>query len=131
MEKQIEILLLDMNTLKEHEQVNPSRVEEILGQLLDTQYIKPIVVEKSEHVILDGHHRYNALKKLSARFIPAIVVDYEDKNVRLSYWREEYKSLSKKDVINAALSGNKLPPKTSRHYFDFEQGPPIPVFLLL
>lgn len=127
----IELLLLDINDLKEHEQVDQSKVKRIVEELLNTQTITPIVVEKSKYVILDGHHRYNALKTISARLVPAIVVDYKDESVRLSYWREEYKSISKEDVINAALSGNKFPVKTSRHYFNFEQEPLISLALLL
>ncbi len=116
----MEFSLLELRLLKEHEEIDPKHVDDLRIEIQKNRYVKPIVVDAKSMVILDGHHRYNALKKLNARYVPAITVDYGDDSITVGHWREEYKNITKEDVINAGKTGKKLPCKTSRHYFPFE-----------
>ncbi len=118
----MEIKWIPTKNLLEHEEVDPEEVNKIHRTLQKNKFT-PIVVtkipDKDRYVILDGHHRFNALKKNSAESVPCIVVDY--KSVKLDHWREEYKAVTKDDVISSALSGKKFPRKTTKHKFDFNQ----------
>jgi ParB-like chromosome segregation protein Spo0J len=112
---------IEIKNLLEHEEIDSKAVEKIKSTLLSQRFV-PIVVTnagKNKYVILDGHHRFNALKKLGAKKAPCIVVNYEE--VELSYWRSEYNYVKRQDVILAALSGKRFPIKTTRHMFNFNQ----------
>ncbi len=118
----MEIKWIPINKLLEHEEIDPKEVN-IISKTLKNNKFTPIVVTKvpgkDRYVILDGHHRFNALKKTSATSVPCIVVDY--KSVELGYWREDYKNVTKADVINSAIAGKKFPRKTTKHKFAFNQ----------
>ena len=64
-------------------------------------------------VILDGHHRWTALRLLGARLAPVLVVDYW-RHVELGSWRPGV-TVTRREVLEAAVSGRLLPPKTTRH----------------
>src|SRR5207245_11653085 len=46
----------------------------------------PIIVDRENHVVLDGMHRLSALKELGARHIVGRVVDYSAPEIRLERW---------------------------------------------
>ncbi len=101
--------------LKEHEEVIEEHVIEIMNKIIkDGVLHKPLLVDINYNIILDGHHRYHALKRLKARRIPVFYVDYFSKDVIVSSWRHGI-IVGKDLVIRIALSGRKLPPKTTRH----------------
>lgn len=117
----MEVRRIALEKLLEHEEVDAERVETMKSSVLAERFI-PIVVTKvkdeDRYVILDGHHRFRALKDLSQTEIPCIVVDYT--SVGLDFWREEYSKTTKEDVIESALAGRRFPTKTTRHRFDFD-----------
>ena len=78
----------------------------------------PIVIDSATGVLLDGHHRFAALKKyLSAPFVPSVAVDYfSDDGIKVGNWRPS-EIVTKQDVIKAALTQNLMPVKTSKHIF--------------
>jgi ParB/RepB/Spo0J family partition protein len=116
----MKLAYLSIKTLLEHEEIDRGRVEEIIKTLHKQKFI-PIVVtkipNKNKYVILDGHHRFNAVKSEGTKSIPCIIVKYN--TVNLGYWRKEYSYLKKEDIISSALSGKKFPKKTTRHKFLF------------
>lgn len=111
------ITLLNINELKPHERINKKRLEELIEEIRrDGVLKKPIVVDFKTKVILDGHHRVEALKRLGCNFIPAALVDYFDESIILDTWKYyNGKKPSKKDVIRNALQGILFPPKTTKH----------------
>jgi hypothetical protein len=74
----------------------------------------PIAVDKFTNVIIDGHHRFHALRQLCCKNIPVVQINYDSDEVKVIAWNGREK-ITKKDVLNAAFSGRKLPPKTSKH----------------
>jgi hypothetical protein len=91
-------------------------MDDILGRRL---LIRPILVDVNTMVILDGHHRVEALRRIGARYVAAILVDYRSDCVAVGSWRRGWK-VSKEDVLRAGLSGKLFPPRTSRHRVCFE-----------
>jgi len=45
-----------------------------------------MLVDKNSFVILDGHHRWAALKNMGAKKIPCIFLDYFDDEIKLYAW---------------------------------------------
>ena len=112
--------LVPLESLRIHEQVIEEHVKELMEDIVSRGVlIKPILVDAKTLIILDGHHRVEALRRLGKRLIPAILVDYDSDCVTVSSWRDNW-VVTKDLVRKAGLSGKPLPPKTSRHRVCFE-----------
>lgn len=115
-EENFAVHIIDMLFLKGHEKVDAQRLAALRAEIeADGVLKRPIVVDVRTNVVLDGHHRIAALKALGCSKIPVILVDYQSPKigVRTSEKGEEY---PKRKVIEAALKGELLPPKSTWHY---------------
>jgi len=116
------LVLARLRLLRPHEMVREYRVVEVMESLLaDGVQLKPILVDPKTAVILDGHHRVEALRRLGAVYAAALLVDYDDPCIRVESWREGFR-VTKDRVRRAGLTGRLLPPKTSRHRPCFDVG---------
>lgn len=112
--------LVPILRLRIHEEIHPDAVGSLVERIrTDGQIERPILVSSEGWVILDGHHRFAALKSLGARRVPAWVVDYAEPSIRLERWQEG-PPIAKSEVLARATEGRPYPPKTTRHRLDFE-----------
>jgi hypothetical protein len=110
--------LIPIENLLPHEQVVPRRIEEVLQEITEHSGVPaPIVVAEGSWVVLDGHHRLEALRKLGAKRVPAWLVDYDDTAVSVEKWPDAKvrTNPTKKAIVKRAKKGMLYPPKTSRH----------------
>jgi hypothetical protein len=109
--------LVAARRLRIHEQVDPGLVD-FLERAIEAEGVlwDPIWVARSNgfDVVLNGHHRFRALTRLGARWIPAYVFDYADPAVKLDRWGEG-PPVTKAEVLRRAKRGDPFPPKTTRH----------------
>jgi ParB-like chromosome segregation protein Spo0J len=121
----MEVVLVDMAWLKPHEEVQPHRVDELRSQFEKEGHVDvPLLVDRSTGTILDGHHRFTVGQVLGLHRMPALLFDYLDETrIAVDTWpgcgREH---ITKQEIIDLALRGERTPPKTSRHRIDV----PIP-----
>ncbi len=114
------IELVPLDKLRIHEMIIEEHVRELMKDIASRGIlIRPILVDRKTMIILDGHHRVEALKRLGKKYVPAVLVDYDSDCVTVSSWRPDWK-VTKELVRRAGLSGKPLPPKTSRHRVCFE-----------
>lgn len=107
--------MVRLDELREHEQFDPEHLEELLQEIVrDGALKRPILVDVRTGTIIDGHHRYNCMKRLGKRYVPAYLVDYLSEEIVVEPW-ENRPPVTKEDVLRAALTGRKLPPKSSKH----------------
>ncbi|MDO9099623.1 MAG: ParB N-terminal domain-containing protein [Caldisericota bacterium] len=125
------ITLVPVGDLKEHEQTvdeNTMRVQR--GLVRDGMVKDPIIVDSHSMVILDGHHRYNALKRMGYAYVPVYLVDYSSDHIVVAAWRTG-EHVTKAEVMRAGLSGDLMPAKTSRHVLaDIPHGANVPLAIL-
>lgn len=109
--------LLDVGLLHCHEQIQPDLLERTMDEIREDGYVKrPILVADEHFVILDGHHRFAALKALGCRRIPAYVIDYFSDIIDLKTWPDAVvQEVRKDEVIRRGLANDPFPPKTTRH----------------
>ncbi len=109
--------LLDVGLLHIHEQLQPDLLDRTIDDIRSDGYLKrPILVADGRFVILDGHHRFAALKALGCRRIPCYVVEYFSDVVDLTTWPDAaVKEVRKEEVIRRGLADDPFPPKTTRH----------------
>ena len=121
--------MIPVEVLKPHEQVIQKKVDQLERMTIRWDaYTKPLLVDGATGTILDGHHRYEIARRLDLQCLPCVVVEYlEDDSITLLLWpNSDRESISKDDVIQAGLSGDLMPPKTSRHLLS-DDLPPISV----
>ena len=110
-----DICFIECEALKEHEEIRPDYLEELKNEIMSDGILKmPIAVDKKTYIILDGHHRLHALKKIGCKKIPAILFDYQSPEIEVIPWRED-ENITKEMIIQTALAGKRMPPKTSKH----------------
>jgi len=110
-----ELGYIQLEKLREHEQVDTERLSELIKQILADGVLKrPILADRATLTILDGHHRLRALRKLGVKVVPAMLVDYSDPRIVVRRWAGEG-YISKELALEAAMSGKLLPPKTTKH----------------
>ena len=109
------ITLVPIDTLRQHEQILDKNLTRVQHDMVQDGMVKdPIIVDQRTMVILDGHHRYNALKRMGYKYVPVYLVDYSSDHIAVAAWREG-EHVTKAEVMRAGLSGNLMPAKTSRH----------------
>jgi L-serine kinase (ADP) len=111
------ITIININKLISHEMILDERLKQVKIDLLARGFLKnPVIVDRDNLIILDGHHRVAALKQLGANKIPAYLVDYQNKDIRVTLRRKEFHFLNiKQSVIEYCLAGKIFPSKTTRH----------------
>jgi hypothetical protein len=123
------IVLMPIDELRPHEKGLPIYLEILKQEILRDGMIKyPLIADENTHVILDGMHRWLALKSLGYSLIPCMLVRSDQKRqIRVGKRRiDQYKldatqGITVDDVISAGLSGNLLKPRSTRHFFPFSK----------
>lgn len=111
------IQLIAIDKVKSHERTFGRRVDRLVKEIKTEGNIKrPIIVDKRSFMVLDGHHRLAALRRLGAARVPAYLVDYQDPRVRV-YLRRKYLNMKmiKQAVLYCGLTSTVFPVKTTRH----------------
>ncbi|MEM3693667.1 MAG: ParB N-terminal domain-containing protein [Candidatus Bathyarchaeia archaeon] len=107
--------IVSIEELKGHEDIEPAYLDALTAEIeADGILKKPIVADERTRVILDGHHRVAALRRLGCSKVPVCFVDYNSPKIIVLPGRAG-EAMSKDIVLRAGLSGATLPPKSSRH----------------
>ncbi|MDP1845287.1 MAG: ParB N-terminal domain-containing protein [Candidatus Moranbacteria bacterium] len=109
------IQIISIKKLKPHEKTNRINLKKIKFQLRkEGRLINPIIVDRDNLIILDGHHRVRALAELGYKKIAAYLVDYSSERIKVLPRRPGIK-ISKEIIIKKAQAGKVFPHKTSKH----------------
>jgi ParB-like chromosome segregation protein Spo0J len=113
----MEIALVDVNKLNEHEEIDQDNLIKVKEAITRAGFFKePIIVDKENMIVLDGHHRLNMCKQLGLKKIPCMLVDYlKDKKIRVESRRKGF-IITKQAVVDKAKSKTLFPNKTTRHF---------------
>ena len=110
-----EVRLVPIADLKPHEYIHAEHFYHLRRHLLLHGMRTPIIADRTTGIILDGHHRFTALKSLGARRVPVCHVDYDDERIVVRGWGDLL--VTKEQVRGMAKSGALFPCKTTRHMF--------------
>jgi ParB-like chromosome segregation protein Spo0J len=125
----LRIVIMPINGLRPHEKGSPLYLEFLKQEILKDGVLKyPIIADKKTGVILDGMHRWLALKNLGYSRIPAMPIDtFQNKEIRIGkrrihrYMNDSNEEIPIEKVISAGLSGNLMKPRSTRHFFPFSK----------
>lgn len=109
--------IVEISKLRHHEAIQDDLLEKCVQMLENDGVFKvPILVDENDFVVLDGHHRVEALKRMGYTKIPVYLVDYWDKAIEVTTWPEaEIENITKNMVLEMGKGEGVFPPKTSRH----------------
>jgi len=121
--------LLPIDDLKPHEKGSPVYLELLKQEILRDGVLKyPIIVDEKTHVILDGMHRWLALKSLGYQLIPVILTNaFQNPRIRVGrrrvhrYMWDFEGEIPIEEVISAGLNGRLMKPRSTRHFFPFSK----------
>ncbi len=111
--ERFEIKIVDIEKLKVHEKINPKRLAGIMKEIRNKNRVHPLIAEKDNLILLDGHHRMRALQLAGIKRAPVVLVDYNDASIEVESWKGA--NVRKRDVMFCALSGKVMPEKTTKH----------------
>ncbi|MEZ0394247.1 MAG: DUF5603 domain-containing protein [Desulfurococcaceae archaeon] len=108
--KYVEPILIDVDKLVSHEEIVEGRLRALADKISREGVVDmPIVVAPipgtDKYLIVDGHHRWAALKAMGYRKIPCIVIDYFDGKVGLKTWLPAIKGPIEPFLENAMKHG--------------------------
>ena len=125
----LKIALVPIDELKPHEKGSSLYLELLKQEILMDGILKyPIIADEKSHVILDGMHRWLALKSLGYTLIPVMLVDaFQNSKIRVGrrrihrYIADSDDEITIERVISAGLSGCLMKPRSTRHFFPFSK----------
>jgi hypothetical protein len=123
------VVLLQIDELRPHEKGSPVYLELLRREVLRDGVLRyPIVADEKTCVILDGMHRWLALKSIGYKAIPVLQVDvFQKPAIRVGrkrihqYVSDSIEEMTVERVISAGLNGQLMEPRTTRHFFPFSK----------
>lgn len=109
--------LMDVNGLRPHEEIIDQAVRSLANEIRTEGEVRdPLIVDQDELVILDGMHRYSALKILKCRYAPCCLVDYDSPQIKVGAWYRlfnvsEAESLAERILNESDLAYSKIESK--------------------
>jgi len=113
----MDVRLVPVSKLRPHEEFTEGRLQALLKALKETGVLWfPILVDEKDFIILDGHHRTEAFKRMGLKKILARMVDYDSDEIQVFSRRSDI-PITKEIVRAKVRKGEVFPHKTTRHVY--------------
>ena len=109
-----DVKLVEIKLLNPHEKViekKKSSLAKFIKSYENYYIITSIVCCHKSMLIIDGHHRFFALKELGFKKVPVTLIDYSDKSIRTG----KLHTIDKDYIVNVGLSKELMEPKSTEH----------------
>ena len=117
MAKELDVVKVPLSKLKPHERFTEGRLRALMKLLKETgvQWF-PVLVDNKDYIILDGHHRVEAFKRMGMKTVLARLVDYDSDDIEVCTRRKSI-PITKAIVRKKVREGGVFPHKTTRHIY--------------
>ena len=105
----LRLSLVEIAHLRPHEEVIEEVVTKLAQEIQEDGVVRdPLIVDQESHVILDGMHRFNSLKRLGLRFAPSCLLDYMSPKIQVGSWFRAFQVDDAKSDAERSLSQLRL-----------------------
>lgn len=117
------VVLVPVASLSAIEGFGPKRAIWLQNKIVEENiWTVPLKVEKTKHLVMDGHHRFEVAKALGLKHVPAQMFSYDEVEV---YSLREKITVTGDIILKNHEEGIIFPYKTAKHNFpnvdeDFE-----------
>jgi len=102
----MEIVLVELEGLNLHEEVDPKVLQPLLREIDDDEELWcPVIADKESMVVLDGTHRVNALRILGCKYVCVYFIDYSDPEIGVERWFRTISDHLPKERIEEVAGG--------------------------
>ena len=122
--------MIDIDQIKIHEHYINDRHNSLLNYInsLNKKICMPSIIVCSEtFTLIDGHHRLSILKYFKQKKIPVLLINYQYSNIVVDI---NDSTITKNQVIESAITGNLLPPKSTNHHLILDDQSLVPILTL-
>ena len=109
-----DVKMIDIDLLNPHEKIIEEKKISLVKFIksYESYYIiSSIVCCHETLLVIDGHHRYFALKELGFKKVPVTLIDYKCDSIRTGIMNP----LDKKFIVDVGKSSTLLEPKSTEH----------------
>jgi hypothetical protein len=109
-----DVKMIDIDLLNPHEKIIEEKkisLVKFIKSYKSYYIISSIVCCHESLLVIDGHHRYFALKELGFKKVPVTLIDYKSDSIRTGIMNP----LDKKFIIDVGKSSTLLEPKSTEH----------------
>ena len=109
-----DVKMIDIDLLNPHEKIIEEKKISLVKFIksYESYYIiSSIVCCHETLLVIDGHHRYYALKELGFKKVPVTLIDYKSDSIRTGIMNP----LDKKFIVDVGKSSTLLEPKSTEH----------------
>ena len=109
-----DVKMIDIELLNPHEKIIEEKKISLVKFIksYESYYIiSSIVCCHETLLVIDGHHRYFALKELGFKKVPVTLIDYRSDSIRTG----KMNPLDKKFIVDVGKSSTLLEPKSTEH----------------
>lgn len=109
------VYFVDPAKLRPSEKHNAGRAQSLYQKIvLDGIWTKPLSVERTNLIVMDGHHRLWVAKFMRLARVPVVLISYDDPDLKVTSW-QDLSPFNSNRIIEAAMSGLLLDYKSTRH----------------
>jgi len=107
------IKVVELRSILPHEESDPERLETVTERIRAEGLLRhpPIAARDhgaASHILLDGVNRFEALRRLGARFVVIQEVELDDPELKCSTWHHEIEGLDVEQALTELSSPTKL-----------------------
>ena len=109
-----DVKMIDIDLLNPHEKIIEKKkisLVKFIKSYENYYIISSIVCCHETLLVIDGHHRYFALKELGFKKVPVTLIDYKSDSIRTGIMNP----LDKKFIVDVGKSSTLLEPKSTEH----------------
>lgn len=109
-----DVKMINIDLLNPHEKIIEEKKISLVKFIksYESYYIiSSIVCCHETLLVIDGHHRYFALKELGFKKVPVTLIDYKSDSIRTGIMNP----LDKKFIVDVGKSSTLLEPKSTEH----------------
>jgi len=101
--------MVEIEQLKPHEEVIESVAAKLADDIRQEGVVRdPLIVDQQDHIILDGMHRFESLRRLGCHYAPCCLLDYSSPHITVGCWFRVFNVEKSSSVAQEILSKNKV-----------------------